>query len=484
MTQHRTPLELIDLYWNEVWNNRNVELIREICADPIQRHDPDSTTTLSVDDQVARVRQQSNATEPFFEHEVLHADDRFVTSVWNMRSRKNPARTLCGIEVFESKDGKFIRCWNSAYIPGRWGREGDKSVRDDLPPPELIESRHQINAGWMQKVLKHAGLELPRLTHATPEPIGHGNTSSTLRCRLGYNANADKAIRSVICKLPRPGYGRFANPEQSFYRREAEAYRLLTSVARKHVPRAYLAASSDDGSIINLVLDDLSQTCRPGDQARGCSIAEAGAVIDAFADVHCAFWQDSSINQLPWLLDRPSMNMSQAYADRMGAARARFEGKIDPAYLDLVDHFAPLIDMAKENIVGRTLIHGEPRVDNVMFEDRSDGPFAWLIDWQFVDFGSPMYDTAYFLAGSLETEDRRACERDLIAKHQQAIASVDPTYTEDVAVQEYANSLPFAFYTTICAIPAVPPGEHGDALLKALIERNVMALKDWELLPG
>ena len=81
---HRSPKELIQLYWTEVWNNRNAEMIRELCADPIIRHDPGSTTPLSVEDQIARVRQQSEKLEPYFEHEVLHADDEYVTSVWNM----------------------------------------------------------------------------------------------------------------------------------------------------------------------------------------------------------------------------------------------------------------------------------------------------------------------------------------------------------------------------------------------------------------
>ena len=30
----RSPRELIDLYWEEVWNKGNIELIREICGSP------------------------------------------------------------------------------------------------------------------------------------------------------------------------------------------------------------------------------------------------------------------------------------------------------------------------------------------------------------------------------------------------------------------------------------------------------------------
>jgi thiamine kinase-like enzyme len=33
-------------------------------------------------------------------------------------------------------------------------------------------------------------------------------------------------------------------------------------------------------------------------------------------------------------------------------------------------------------------------VDNILFEDKPTGVEAWLIDWQFADLGSPMFDTA------------------------------------------------------------------------------------------
>ncbi|MDT1091306.1 phosphotransferase, partial [Pseudomonas aeruginosa] len=84
---------------------------------------------------------------------------------------------------------------------------------------------------------------------------------------------------------------------------------------------------------------------------------------------------------------------------------------------------------AKQDIlnlpVGKALIHGEPRVDNVLFEDLPCGPRAWLIDWQFASLGSPMFDLAYFLSGSLEPADRRAVEEGMIKAHQAAIAVCD-----------------------------------------------------------
>ncbi|MBU6373542.1 MAG: phosphotransferase [Alphaproteobacteria bacterium] len=486
---HRSPKELIELYWTEVWNNRNVELIRELCADPIVRHDPGSVTALSVDDQIARVRQQSEHAAPFFEHEVLHADDRFVTSVWNMHTRKGPRVELCGIEVFEAKDGKFIRCWNSSYTPGRWGRDGDKSVPDDLAPPALIAGPEGVTADWLQAVFQHAGLDAPRISLVSSQPIGHGNLSRTVRTQITYNANAARAVTSVICKLT-SGIPQALDIAQAYgvYAREASVYEVFGEAPPLNAPHCFLAQSSPDGRAVNLVLEDLSARARLGDQIEGCSQADARAVVAEFAKLHRAFWGDPRLAEAPWLYNRSSLADTAGHAYAQGAAivRQRFAGRLESRVLDAVDAFTPHVGAWTRThaSVRRTLIHGEPRVDNVLFEDTPVGPKAWLIDWQFADLGSPMFDTAYFLAGSLTQADRKACERALIAEQQGEIAKSDPSYTLDIALAEYADALPFALFTTTGAALALPEGEHTDRLLMTLLSRNVDALADWDRIPG
>lgn len=488
MTSHRSPKQLIELYWTEVWNNRNVEMIRELCADPIIRHDPGSVTALSLDDQIARVRQQSDQAEPCFEHEVLHADDTYVTSVWNMHTRKGPRVELCGIEVFKAENGKFTHCWNSSYVAGRWGREGDKAVPDDLPPPGLIAGVEGVTAAWLQSIFQHAGIDAPRISMVSSDPIGHGNLSATYRSRITYNANAEKAVQSVVCKLTS------SNPTAvdvahgaNAYAREVGCYDCLGDTPPLNTPRRYFAKVGPDGRSLNLVLQDMSGHTRSGDQITGCSPSDARAVIVQFAKLHRAFWNDDRLANASWLYNRAAQAESSAASFAAGAAvfRQRFAGRLDATYLDRMDRFtAGVANWTRDHTPGHTLIHGEARVDNIMFEDKPSGTEAWLIDWQFADRGSPMFDTAYFLAGSLTSEDRRAVERGLIELHQSEIAQVAPDYTLAVATEEYADALAFALYTTVGAALAVPEGEHEDRLLMTLLTRNIDALADWGRIPA
>lgn len=484
----RSPKELIELYWTEVWNNRNAEMIRELCADPIIRHDANSVTALSIEDQIARVRQQSETAEPYFEHEVLHADDTFVTSVWNMHTRKGERVDLCGIEIFKAENGKFTDCWNSTYVPGRWGREGDAAVPKDLPPPEHILSSSQITPSWMQKVLRAANIDAARVSMTNIEPVGHGNLSQTVRVPIVYNANAADQIKSVICKLSST-HPMAAQIDALFgvYNREAETYKALSKAPDVNAPRAFLAEVNEAGDSLNLVLEDLSVKTRAGDQIAGCNEQDAQATIDSLAGLHRKFWGKGDLKNASWLFARKDKAKLQeeSYHTSTALFRQRFAGKIDDRYLEKMDRFKGHVESwTKNNVFPHTLIHGEPRVDNILFEDAEDGVKAWLIDWQFTDFGSPMFDTAYFLAGSMSPATRKAIEEKLITRVQTEIAKTDPAYTLEIARREYVASLPFALFTTVGAVGAVPEGDHGDKLLLALLKRNIDALDHWNAYPA
>ncbi|MBF5088792.1 phosphotransferase [Novosphingobium sp. NBM11] len=250
-------------------------------------------------------------------------------------------------------------------------------------------------------------------------------------------------------------------------------------------PRCYWSKAGADGRTLNLVLQDLSQTTRAVSQVEGCSPAQAVAVGAELARLHTAYWDHPDLGSAAWLLDRKRGASHSAEVQLAAAAafRDRFGNRVASGCLDAIDHFAR---RAKQDIlnlpVGKALIHGEPRVDNVLFEDLPSGPRAWLIDWQFATLGSPMFDLAYFLSGSLEPADRRAVEEGMIKAHQAAIAVCDPAYSLDQARREFKASLPIALHFSVGAVLAIPPGDLEDRLLSTLAERNVSALIDWDCL--
>lgn len=474
----RTPRELIEIYWDEVYNNCRTELIREVCADPIIRHDAGSITPLSHDEQIERV-ERSLRIKPYFTHRVLHADDRFVTSVWNMDSMDGKGIKLCGIEVFEAHEGRFTRCWNSTYMKGFWGEDGDEFDPSRLTAPPLLETTGEITAQWMERALAAGGAVMPQRIAIEPivEPIGHGTSGTTAQVHMGYNVGHVTAPTDVIAKFGRTNG---VSPGRSPGERERLTYELLGNDAPFRKPRLWFGASDESG-LTNLVLEDLSAKTRPGDQIAGCSIDEARAVIRELAAFHLAWWENEEALSRNWLIDHGDMTpLFNAGADKLGPWLA---SRIPAEDLALVEAFrartgAWLAAPAKR----RTLIHSDPRVDNILFEDTPEGVAAWIIDWQLPSAGDPQHDLAYFLSGSVSPKDRRACERDLVREYASLIRPAVPDYTDDEALESYRRNIVSGLWLTVIATAAIPQSDHNANLICTLVERNCTAIRDWDAL--
>lgn len=116
-----SPRTLGKLYTEEVWNKGNAELIREICADPMVRHEAGKRLELSHDQQVERVNKTVAANSPRFTNQFIVADEDHVVLVWNMDTTSEKVPQMSGIEVFRVRDGRIAECWNHPHTFGHWG---------------------------------------------------------------------------------------------------------------------------------------------------------------------------------------------------------------------------------------------------------------------------------------------------------------------------------------------------------------------------
>jgi hypothetical protein len=477
--------ELLRLYWEEVWNNGNVELVREICADPIVRHDPGATTALSHNEQIARITQQRTERRPQFTHEVIVADEHHATSVWNMVTRAGERIELCGIEVFQIEDGRLARAWNSSYLPGFWGREHDTATPQPLPPPALLQSLSQVDREWLQRVFAAADYPVPRIALVTSvTPIGHGTMSETARVEIAYNADASDAPPSVICKFGALNPAAQAlNAQFGFFTREAETYRFFGEDSGFRTPRSWLSKTDEFGTGVNLVLEDLSQTGRPGNQIAGCSYQEARAVVEELAVMHVRYWQASELGQATWLYDRSAAagRLADAYQAGADIFHQRFEGRLSDGEFETIDRFRSHVrTWASRDTVFRTLVHSDARLDNIIFEAHEHAQIrACLIDWQLTGFDDPAIDLTYFLSGSVLPEDRRQWEQEFIAMHADKLSEVETGYTLGFAMRAYRRNIPTGLVATIGAAVAIASTPHTDELLLALCRRNCAAIQDW-----
>jgi hypothetical protein len=335
--------------------------------------------------------------------------------------------------------------------------------------PVSIEA---IDAAWLQSTLG-----VPDLTLGAVTPIGHGTSSEVMRLTFTRNGEAG----SLIAKAPRrePDNGR-PNAAVLGYAREVEAYRFFGPGTPFRIPACPFAAHDGDGGFL-LLLEDMSEGWRAGDQTAGCGIAEAKAVVAELAALHARYWKADALERLDWPRRRTTGAAQSAalYARGAAAMRARYVELLDADDLALIDSVIPLAAPwnAREPAPA-TLIHADPRVDNILFADTPGGTRACLVDLQSIGFWDPAFDIAYFLSGSLDPDLRRRCERHLVATHAAVMAQADPGYDPELAWARYRQHAICGLLGTVVAAALVRFSPHVDRLLVALAQRNCATVRD------
>lgn len=342
-------------------------------------------------------------------------------------------------------------------------------------PALLVESLEAITPAWIDAVLTRAGIAAPPVVAVAIAPVGHGTTSIVARLTLRY-AGPGPAPDRLIAKLSPSG----GSPHQQLfgYEREVEAYRFFGTDAPCRLPRCYLAEYGGDGRFV-LILEDLTATCEAGDQVAGCSIAQARAVTRELSMLHAATWNLPALASATWPRRRADMAARTATLFATGAAvmQERFGPALGPDAQAILAAVQRLVaPWSARTPASSSLIHTDPRVDNILFGVVDGEAAAWLIDLQQMALGDPAYDLAYFLTGSLSPEDRAACEREMVAMHAGALAAAHADHDAAGAWEAYRAQSIAGLVATVSAAGALAQTPAVDAILLALASRNLAAV--------
>ena len=152
--------------------------------------------------------------------------------------------------------------------------------------------------------------------------------------------------------------------------------------------------------------------------------------------------ESSRLDEYDWLPTR------DGFADYYQENYGRWWNLVMQRFQDLVPAGVPevaeLIGRRIVNIKHRmaeppqTLVHGDYRLDNLIFRNSEPALTLTVIDWGEVWRGRGLYDVAYFLAGSMRTEQRRSQEMALLRRyHTQLWEGGVRDYDFDRCVRDY-----------------------------------------------
>ncbi|MCY4425976.1 MAG: phosphotransferase [Halieaceae bacterium] len=347
--------------------------------------------------------------------------------------------------------------------------------------PSLLSSIDEIDAAWLQSVFSAAGKDIPVIRKLRIEALGDGKTGTTVKAVLEYEGNGSvdpaTAPSSVVCKFHPADPNQFEIVKSTgIFLAEANAQKLLAEHSEAAVPECYFVAVADDAGEFNLVCEDLSGFCVPGDQIAGCSIDDARTAMAELAKFHRQFWNEPRLESVEWAAQRPEFldNALEMILDRI-------KRLLSADQYEVVIQAVPRIhDWLELQPINKTLIHNDCKIDNILFDHRNaKEPKAYLIDFAMVSVGDAASDIAYFLTSSLSPENRLACELDLLKLHSGEIAKKDPSHTFENAVQAYRDNIVSSLFLTLFFAVHVTDTPEARLLLKTLLERNCAAVEHW-----
>lgn len=347
----------------------------------------------------------------------------------------------------------------------------------DIRPPQAID------AAWLTAMLREAGVDA-QVDGVRARPIGTGQIGDSVRFELSYAHAPAGAPASLVGKFPAAGAeSRATGVRLGNYFREVRFYQQLAPTARISTPRCWLADVDEASHDFVLIMEDLAPA-EPGDQLKGVSLEQARQVIVQAAKLHASHWDDDGLDALPWVSGSKAAPASAATDDAAAmlwqAFKARYGPRLQPDWIEVGDRLTANFGRVGALREGpRCLTHNDFRPDNMMFATSAGGRAVTVLDWQSFAYGVGATDVAYFLAGALPTEVRRAAEPELLGLyHRTLLAEGVSGYGADELARDYARGGYLLFLTAFFAAMIVTQTPRGDNMFIQMLSSAAQHMLD------
>jgi len=260
------------------------------------------------------------------------------------------------------------------------------------------------------------------------------------------------------------------------YYREVAFYEHLAKRVGGPLAECHLAVYDPVEGWFTLVLED-KRGAVVGDQIAGASVPQARSAIRALARLHGPVMGDLALGTADYL-NQPNPLDQALLSQLIEPFLERYGERIAPEHGELCRRFVASIDAwAADRRPPLGLIHGDYRLDNLLFE----GEGCTAVDWQTVAWGPALVDVSYFIGGCLSVEDRRAHERELLGLyHSELLEQGVKGLGLEQCFEEYRRACFHGLLMTIAASMVVVRTERGDEMFMTWLARNAQQAIDLE----
>lgn len=330
-----------------------------------------------------------------------------------------------------------------------------------------------IDAAWLTTALQYAGIDAV-VSSFTAKPVGTGQIGDSVRFKLDYERGGQGAPATLVGKFPSADPTSFQTGIMlGNYFREVMFYRHLADGALIATPKCLFTDIIEGGGEFVLLMEDLAPA-EQGDQLDGVTLDQARLVIDEAAKLHASHWDDGSLDDLPWVSGSKAAGgaadsgMVQAL---WAGCRQRYADRIRPEWIEIGEKLSANFSRLTEVHEGpRCLTHNDFRPDNMMFATPAGGRPVTVLDWQSFAYGPGATDLAYFLAGAISPDDRRAHEAEFLDRYLEGLKSHGVTgYEMGDLRRDYGRGAFLLFATAFFASMVVKQTDRGDDMFMQML---------------
>jgi hypothetical protein len=320
----------------------------------------------------------------------------------------------------------------------------------------IVDTIDELTPEWFTGALREGGTIPPEaaVCAVRSELIGTGQVGMVVRSELDYDGDAEAAPSSVVVKLPSAEQGnRQIGIAMGLYENEVRFYRDVAPLAEIETPRLHWGDVEPESGRITLVIDDLTGCAEVGDMIARSTPEQAELAFAELVKLHAPLWNDPRLRSWPWLADSSRAQMLfDSVAPAIEPFKAAYGHWLEPEHTALVERLGPKASEwpAKALVDPLVVIHGDFRLDNMMFGAAAGVPAISILDWQACRLGPPLLDHSIFLGSCMSTEDRRAHERDLLrGYHEGLVAAGVRGFTFEDCLESYRISSLYPFLLTV-----------------------------------
>jgi hypothetical protein len=342
---------------------------------------------------------------------------------------------------------------------------------------DIVERPSDLTVEWLT-----AALGVP-VGDFSFERIGTGQMSECYRVGLTY-VDGESGPDSVVLKVAATDpVSRQTGRALGLYEREVRFYTEIAPGLDGPIAPCHHAAYDAGTGAFHLLLGDAAPAV-VGNEILGATVEQALLALSELGRVHGPLLGDAAMANADWLNRESPMN--QALIGQLyGGFVQRYRDQIAPEHREVCERLVASFDayIAGETAQQRAhgLVHGDYRLDNMLFGEPGADRTLTVVDWQTVAWGPAMTDVAYFLGCALPDDRRRDHYEALLRAYHDALGSNAPISLDDVRDGVRRQSF-FGVMMAIVSSMLVAQTDRGDEMFMVMLRRHCQHALDTDAL--